>query len=128
MKRNEVDLLVCPEMFLSGYVFSSAQEIKPFLEHPRIGPTALFCRELATTYGCWVIAGYPELADPETDVAVKLQGGDDVKPGYNSAVVVSPSGEVVGNYRKSFLYDTDKTWAREGKAENGFFPYCSTRN
>jgi protein N-terminal amidase len=127
MKRNEVDLLVCPEMALTGYMFTSAQDIIPYLEYPRIGPTSLFCRELATTYGCWVVAGYPELAEEsETDTGAGQQedgkgtikegsGGDDVKPGYNSAVLVSPSGEVVGNYRKSFLYDTDKTWAREGK-------------
>ncbi|KAJ9095679.1 hypothetical protein QFC21_005551 [Naganishia friedmannii] len=128
MKRKEVDLLVCPEMALTGYMFTSGEDIKPFLEHPRIGPTALFCRELATTYGCWVIAGYPELAEDETETeaetraqqseatGTKKEGdvGVDAKPGYNSAVIVSPSGEVVGNYRKSFLYDTDKTWAREG--------------
>jgi len=34
--------------------------------------------------------------------------------GYNSAVVVGPTGEVVGNYRKTFRYDTDKNWAKEG--------------
>ncbi|KAJ9111459.1 hypothetical protein QFC19_001228 [Naganishia cerealis] len=77
---------------------------------------------MATTYGCWVVAGYPELA-VDTDVgALKkreeagtggMNGDDAGKPGYNSAVVVSPTGEVVGNYRKSFLFDTDKTWARE---------------
>ncbi|KAJ9114706.1 hypothetical protein QFC22_005582 [Naganishia vaughanmartiniae] len=124
MKRNEVDLLVCPEMALTGYMFASGEDVKPFLEHPRIGPTALFCREMATTYGCWVIAGYPELAESgSNDTAAGTHQGtgtkqdghvDDAKPGYNSAVLVSPSGEVVGNYRKSFLYDTDKTWAREG--------------
>lgn len=106
LRPKEVDLLVCPEMFLTGYMFTSPSDIKPFLEPTRIGRTSLFCRELATRYQCWVVGGYPELAsDP----------GEEGKPGYNSAVLVSPSGEVVGNYRKSFLYDTDKTWAREGQ-------------
>ncbi len=38
---------------------------------------------------------------------------------YNSVVLVSPTGEVLVNYRKSFLYYTDETWAEEGK--QGFF-------
>lgn len=37
---------------------------------------------------------------------------------YNSTVTVSPEGEVVAHYRKSHLYYTDATWAREG---NGFY-------
>jgi protein N-terminal amidase len=35
---------------------------------------------------------------------------------YNSAVVVSPQGTVYDTYRKSFLFDTDKTWAKEGES------------
>lgn len=37
---------------------------------------------------------------------------------YNSAVTVSRTGDVIANYRKSFLYYTDETWALEGR---GFF-------
>jgi protein N-terminal amidase len=32
--------------------------------------------------------------------------------------MVNTEGETIGNYRKSFLYYTDETWALEG---NGFF-------
>lgn len=38
---------------------------------------------------------------------------------YNSAVLVSPKGNVLVNYRKSFLFSTDETWAEEGR--DGFF-------
>ena len=38
---------------------------------------------------------------------------------YNSALVVSSDGETIANYRKSFLYYTDETWALEGR--DGFF-------
>lgn len=34
--------------------------------------------------------------------------------GYNSALLVSPTGELIGNYRKAFLYDADRPWALEG--------------
>lgn len=54
--------------------------------------------------------GYPEKAKSTLDPA-KLEY-------YNSAVTVSPSGETVANYRKSFLYYTDETWATEG---GGFY-------
>ncbi|KAK3067766.1 hypothetical protein LTR53_015156, partial [Teratosphaeriaceae sp. CCFEE 6253] len=33
---------------------------------------------------------------------------------YNATVTVSPTGEVLANYRKSFLYYTDEKWAAEG--------------
>lgn len=33
---------------------------------------------------------------------------------YNSAVTISPTGEVLAHYRKTFLYYTDETWATEG--------------
>jgi protein N-terminal amidase len=38
---------------------------------------------------------------------------------YNSAVLVSPEGDVLANYRKSFLFTTDESWAEEGPS--GFF-------
>jgi len=38
---------------------------------------------------------------------------------YNSTVTVAPSGDVLANYRKRFLYYTDETWASEGN--KGFF-------
>jgi len=45
---------------------------------------------------------------------MKALEGEGTGVGYNSAVIVAPSGEVVGNYRKSFRFETDKNWAREG--------------
>lgn len=45
---------------------------------------------------------------------MKALEGEGTGVGYNSAVIVGPSGEVVGNYRKSFRFETDKNWAREG--------------
>jgi protein N-terminal amidase len=35
-------------------------------------------------------------------------------------MVVSPEGELVFNYRKTFLYDTDKNWAIEGNEFGSF--------
>lgn len=56
---GELDLLVLPELALTGYCFASAAEIAPFLE-PQRGPTFELSRELAQRLGCVVVAGYPE--------------------------------------------------------------------
>lgn len=61
---------------------------------------------------CKVCVGYPEI---EKD----SQQPDQVTY-YNSLLVVDEKGEVIHNYRKSFLYYTDETWAAEGQIERGF--------
>lgn len=56
--------------------------------------------------------GYPE----KVDITPKWPANPEY---YNSAITVNPEGETVANYRKSFLYYTDETWALEGPS--GFF-------
>lgn len=56
-------------------------------------------------------AGYPE----KVDVSHRWPASPEY---YNSAITVSAEGETIANYRKSFLYYTDETWALEG---DGFF-------
>ncbi|EGS17336.1 putative N-terminal asparagine protein [Thermochaetoides thermophila DSM 1495] len=103
---QSLDLLVLPEMALSGYNFKSREHIEPHLEPTTAGPSAQWAREKAREYGCTVAVGYPE----------KVEGFE--REYYNSLVVVNSQGETLANYRKSFLYYTDETWAREGQ---GFF-------
>lgn len=145
---GSVDLLVLPEMALSGYVFNTPASILPYLEPQRIGPTSLLCRSIAKKLRCCVIAGYPEKlpdqdeikpeAGSRTQVESATDGisnlsvgseaptagkegvdrdikGEALGVGYNSATVVDKNGEVVGNYRKTFRFETDKNWAREGE-------------
>ena len=122
-------------------MYESSTEIASVLEDPRTGPTATLSSELARRCACWVVAGFPEksrvvrpddgdgeeLGDEEGsgsgDVGVGQEGraGDRVEQedefiAYNSAVIVSPQGTVYDTYRKSFLFDTDKTWAKEGES------------
>ncbi|WWC85581.1 uncharacterized protein L201_000445 [Kwoniella dendrophila CBS 6074] len=143
IQPGSIDLLVLPEMCLSGYIFNSPISILPYIEPQRIGSTSLLARSLAQKLKCHVIAGYPESlptapqppessnssnslsslsSNPENSINNSNAGPSEMKQlegegtgvGYNSAVVVSPSGEVVGNYRKTFRFETDKNWAREG--------------
>jgi protein N-terminal amidase len=51
---------------------------------------------------CVVIAGYPEMAQ-------STEEGWSFSPEYyNSTVVVGKDGDTIANYRKSFLYFSDK--------------------
>ncbi|KAJ4010319.1 hypothetical protein NW752_004993 [Fusarium irregulare] len=109
---DDLDVLVLPELAFSGYNFKSLQDITPFLEPSGSGITSLWARTIALKYNCTVTVGYPE----KVDVSPKWPTGPEY---YNSAIVVNGDGETIGNYRKSFLYYTDETWALEGG--QGFF-------
>jgi protein N-terminal amidase len=131
---DAVDLIVLPEMALSGYMFSTPTSILPYLEPTTSGQTTKLAQSLARRLKCHVVAGYPEAlpsapqpgsssssGDGEGSLGeagpkeMKALEGEGTGVGYNSAVIVGPSGEVVGNYRKSFRFETDKNWAREGE-------------
>lgn len=95
-----------------GYNFKSLNQISPFLEPQGSGISALWARTTALKYNTNVVVGYPE----RVDVTPKWPTGPEY---YNSTIVVNGDGETVANYRKSFLYVIDETWALEGK--DGFF-------
>ncbi|KAB5575665.1 carbon-nitrogen hydrolase [Coniochaeta sp. 2T2.1] len=105
---ESLDLLVLPELAFSGYNFKSRDEITPFVEPSGSGISSLWARTTALKYDCIVAVGYPERVRKES-------AGEDF---YNSLVVVNGDGETVANYRKSSLYYTDETWAKEG---GGFY-------
>ncbi|KAI3536655.1 N-terminal amidase [Colletotrichum abscissum] len=109
---DDLDLLVLPELAFTGYNFKSLQHISPYLEPSGSGITALWARTTALKYNCNVVVGYPE----KVDVSNNWPTGPEY---YNSAIVVNGDGETIANYRKSFLYYTDETWALEGN--KGFY-------
>ena len=96
----------------TGYNFRSLQDISPFLEPTGSGISALWARTTALRYDCAVIVGYPE----KVDITAKWPTSPEY---YNSALIVNGDGDTIANYRKSFLYYTDETWALEG--EQGFY-------
>ncbi|KNZ73145.1 Protein N-terminal amidase, partial [Termitomyces sp. J132] len=118
---HSIDLLCFPEMAFTGYVFDSAEAILPYLEEPRTGPSSLFCQEVAKHLGCYVAGGYPERLSEEERRAESQAVHTPV--GANSAILYGPSGEWVGGYRKTNLFETDKTWAKAG---TGFVSFSLT--
>ncbi|OTA90248.1 hypothetical protein M434DRAFT_398125 [Hypoxylon sp. CO27-5] len=109
---EDLDLLVVPELAFTGYNFKSLQQISPYLEPQGSGISALWARTTALKYNCVTLVGYPEQADIKTKWPTSPEY-------YNSVIIINGEGETIGNYRKSFLYYTDETWALEG--QDGFW-------
>jgi len=107
LHRKLASLFVVTDKQL-GYNFQSLPQISVHLEPTAAGPSTAWARDIARRLGCHVIVGYPEhcTQSPSTP-----QGSISR---FNSAVLVSPKGNVLTNYRKSFLYTTDESWAQEG--------------
>lgn len=121
----DLDLLVLPELAFTGYNFPSLQSIAPYLEPTAAGPSTRWAARTARRLGCTVAVGYPEAVGTEDGEGEAEEGNFntiydgkiEVREGmkaYNSLVFVNHVGEVVGHYRKSFLYYTDENWATEG--------------
>ncbi|WP_455355056.1 carbon-nitrogen hydrolase family protein [Streptomyces sp. SYSU K217416] len=79
-------LLVCPEMFLTGYAIGADVHR---LAEAADGPGAEAVARIAAEYGIAVLYGYPE------------REGDQV---YNAAQLVGPAGERLADYRKTHLF------------------------
>ncbi|KAF2719568.1 N-terminal asparagine amidohydrolase-like protein [Polychaeton citri CBS 116435] len=117
-RPTHLDLLVLPELAFAGYNFANSEAIAPYLEpntappaQPRLaslGPSVRWAIDTAERLGCHVTVGYPETTT----------ASEGSRRNYNSSVTVNPAGRVVANYRKSFLYYTDETWADEGTASS----------
>jgi predicted amidohydrolase len=86
---GDVDLVVFPELFLSGYTTSKPEELALDLEGSEINAIARLARENSTA----VILGVPERAP--AGIA-------------NSAVCVDRSGDITGSYRKTHLFGRER--------------------
>jgi len=107
------DLVVCPEMATTGYVWRSPREIGPHSERPR-GETFAMLSEVARARKMWVVCGFAErfVHPPEPSGP----GGAERRLAslYNSALVITPEGELATTYRKCKLYEADEAWANPG--------------
>lgn len=92
------DLIVFPEFALTGYNFTSREHILPYICRTEQSASFKFAQDVSKQFNCYTVIGYPESENDSKEIL------------YNSAVVVSPAGEMVFNYRKSFLYFTEDNW------------------
>ncbi|MFI2781572.1 carbon-nitrogen hydrolase family protein [Streptomyces sp. ALB3] len=91
-------LLVCPEMFLTGYAIGDAV---PELAEPVDGPAAQAVAEICARHGLAVHYGYPE------------RDGEAV---FNAAQLIGPDGAPLANYRKTHLFGSfEEEWFTPGR-------------
>ncbi|EGW33226.1 uncharacterized protein SPAPADRAFT_60562 [Spathaspora passalidarum NRRL Y-27907] len=101
-----IDLLVLPELAITGYNFSSPAAISPYLESlNKYGPSLNFASELSKTHNCFTVIGYPETNADTT---------------FNSCAMFNRNGELIHNYQKTFLFETDEVWGANENKNKGF--------
>ena len=100
-EKDEIDIIVFPEMSLSGYIFDNLEDIKPYTSLYNQGEQYEFITKLSKRLKCYSYLGYAEVT----------QDGKY----YNSCFIITPEGESLPSYRKHFLYDDDERWSLEGK-------------
>ncbi len=92
------DLIVLPELFSTGYVFTDASELESLAEPFPGGATSEFLCRMATEHDVALVAGVLERSG---------------KQYFNSAVAIGPEG-YAGTYRKIHLFREEKRWFAPG--------------
>jgi len=90
LRAADADLLVCPELATTGYLYLDKEELRSVAEPVPSGSTVVRLARAARETGRAIIFGIAERA------------GEKI---YNSAVALLPTGAVVC-YRKAHLFDT----------------------
>ncbi len=102
LSDQQFDLLVLPELCLSGYFMSSRERLRELATPFEAGKTFKFFARLARAHKGAIVFGFPEL------------DGDRL---YNSAAAILPDGSSY-LYRKVHLFNFEKDWF--DVAETGF--------
>ena len=89
-KAQGAEILLLPEMYLSGYNIGPEAALKHAIPQAGLAPA----REVAKSLHIALVFGYPELVDGKV---------------ANAAVLIGPDGEILLNYRKTHLFgDLDR--------------------
>jgi len=102
VKDADLDLLVLPEFFATGYQFVSKDEVAELSEQIPEGYTTKLLSELSRQKGFYIIAGLPEKYEDSF---------------FNSAVLTGPDG-FIGVYHKTHLFFEEKLFFSPG--DTGF--------
>ncbi len=102
VKGADLELIVLPEFFATGYQFTSIDEVADLSEPIPDGNTTKALSDLSKEKGIYIVAGLPE------------KEGDKF---YNSAVFTGPEG-FIGSYRKTHLFFEEKLYFSPG--DTGF--------
>jgi predicted amidohydrolase len=99
LSLDHADLVVAPELFISGYDLEMIDRHRDELSERLDGPTAAIAREVAADRNLTIVVGIIE----------KGPGGEL----YDTAILVTPDGTVTP-YRKSHLFPTELAHFAQG--------------
>lgn len=105
--QNRVDILVFPELALTGYMNGPKNEMHRRNAETIPGPSTRKIAALTRELGMYVIFGMPERSSSEQDIF------------YNSAAVIGPAG-VIGSYAKLMPTRTELMWCAKGEKPFAF--------
>lgn len=91
LRSAGADLLVCPELATTGYLYTNREELAALAETVPSGPTCVRLGRAARESGSAIVFGIAERAGAAI---------------YNSAVLLAPDDTAVC-YRKAHLFDTE---------------------
>jgi predicted amidohydrolase len=99
--QQGAELLVCPEMFLTGYNIGA--EAARDLAQLSDGPAARHIAAMTQANGIAILYGYPERHEGQV---------------YNAVQLLDAKGNALGNYRKTHLYgELDRSMFSAGDAD-----------
>ncbi len=97
---DDVDLIVLPELFATGYTFTSIEEVESLSENED-GETSQFLQEMGKRTGAVIVGGFVEKFENKL---------------CNSAMMVSKDG-IIDIYRKLHLFNKEKKWFSPGNTK-----------
>jgi len=124
---RQVEVLVTPEMFTSGYGLDPDQVAK--LAEDRGGPTETAVAQIARRHGLAIVFGHPERSAGD-GTAGDSAAGDSAEANrpYNAATLVGADGVVRGRHRKVHLFgDVDRSLFAPNPARPAAFDFDGTR-
>ena len=112
LTNHSADILVLPELALSGYLFRTNEEVFSCAETIP-GPSSDFFHSLAKKNNTSYVYGCIEKAEPKASAADNLNYN--FSSFYNSSVYINPSGDMK-IYRKAHLFNREKNHFLPGNA------------
>ena len=92
--NRQVDLIVLPELAFTGYRFQSPRQLTPYVETKTASPTRDWARGIAKDFQAQVLVGLPTQDEQR----------------HNTAILISPTGEMLHEYHKHHMFWTDYVW------------------
>lgn len=108
VKDSDLDLLVLPEFFATGYQFVSMEEVSRLSEQIPYGQTTEVFSDISRKKNMYIVAGLPEKSGEQF---------------FNSAILTGPDG-FIGLYRKTHLFFEEQLYFTPG--DTGFRVWDTT--